>query len=619
MSPVRCHRRLGLSLGVTYCLLFGCGEAIPSSASPSSSPTSTASTKLEAPDAATASQWMKRARGLLAAPPSRGRSAEQRQVSRGEAPEDFVTAIVSLSRPARTARVSQGRGATVEEAIDGASRQLLLRAEPDELATGRLKLDIVLDWRTEARGSGAGGLLDRREEGYWLPKPGLLLLSEELLSRQVMDTGGRLRPDGLRSYLAEDGRSLPAELVEIDVSAPVEPMLSFPTVASFFEDAHGNAYELGRGNRQPEITPGALLAAAIAGGEYLLAHQLPDGLFGYNYDPRFDGYLGASNLLRQAGTCYSLFELFEATGDERFLAAGERALESLMRFSRGPRQEDADAGFEAIVSRGGRAKLGGSALALLALLKHHQVTENDRWWDQMALFARFLTFQQAPDGRFEHLYFLDKASRRPFESLYYPGEAVLALVRYSRIHPEGPRSSWFNAAERGAGWLMGVRDLGKTYDQLPHDHWLLMALDELHQTTGGKRLYYLHGRRIAQGILSMQRQDDSNPDWIGSYYTPPGSTSTATRSEALIAMHSIALRAKVDPGQYQIALEKAVAFQLRCQFTEENVLYLPRPDRSLGGFREGLTQWNVRIDYVQHNISSLLGLREILSTHDLTP
>ncbi|MCH9650525.1 MAG: hypothetical protein K0U98_19985 [Deltaproteobacteria bacterium] len=536
-----------------------------------------------------------------------------------ESPGDLVTVVLSLSRSARTARVTQGRGATVEEAVGVASRQLLALAEPEEISSGRLKLDVVLDWQREAPGFGDAGLLDRRQLGYWLAEPGLLLLSEELLSRQVMDTGGRLRPDSLRSYLAEDGRGVPPELVEIEASAPAKPEPNFPVVMSFFEDFQGGAYELVRGNRQPEITPDALLSAAIAGGEYLLRHQLPDGSFGYNYDPRFDGYLGASNLLRQAGTCYSLFELFEKTGDERFLVAGEGGLESLLRFARPPRPEDTEAGFEAIVSRGGRAKLGGTALALLALLKHYEVTEDDRWREKMDRLARFLTFQQAPDGRFEHLYFLGKAEGPPFESLYYPGEAVLALVRYSRIHPEGSQSSWFNAAERGAGWLMGVRDLGKTYDQLPHDHWLLMALDELHELTGGRRQYYLHGRRIALGILSTQRQEDPNPEWVGTYYAPPGSTSTATRSEALIAIHSITLRAEVDPGQYQIALEKAAAFQLRCQFNEENVLYLPRPDRSLGGFREGLAQWSVRIDYVQHNLSSLLGLREILLTHDLTP
>ena len=57
---------------------------------------------------------------------------------------------------------------------------------------------------------------------------------------------------------------------------------------------------------------------------------------------------------------------------------------------------------------------------------------------------------------------------------------------------------------------------------------------------------------------------------------------------------------------------RMAAFQRRCQLTPENALYLPRPDRALGGFRRSLTHWEVRIDYVQHNLSALLGLRSIL-------
>jgi hypothetical protein len=41
-------------------------------------------------------------------------------------------------------------------------------------------------------------------------------------------------------------------------------------------------------------------------------------------------------------------------------------------------------------------------------------------------------------------------------------------------------------------------------------------------------------------------------------------------------------------------------------------MYLPNPPRALGGFHTSLTDYEIRIDYVQHNISSLLGLYRAL-------
>ena len=54
------------------------------------------------------------------------------------------------------------------------------------------------------------------------------------------------------------------------------------------------------------------------------------------------------------------------------------------------------------------------------------------------------------------------------------------------------------------------------------------------------------------------------------------------------------------------------AFQMRTQVTPWSALYLPRPDLALGGFRRSLQNFEIRIDYVQHNVSALLGLRSIL-------
>lgn len=42
-------------------------------------------------------------------------------------------------------------------------------------------------------------------------------------------------------------------------------------------------------------------------------------------------------------------------------------------------------------------------------------------------------------------------------------------------------------------------------------------------------------------------------------------------------------------------------------------MYLRKPRRSLGGFTRSLTNFEVRIDYVQHNISALVLLHQLLT------
>jgi hypothetical protein len=60
------------------------------------------------------------------------------------------------------------------------------------------------------------------------------------------------------------------------------------------------------------------------------------------------------------------------------------------------------------------------------------------------------------------------------------------------------------------------------------------------------------------------------------------------------------------------AAKLGVIFQLKTQFTDDNVEGLADPQRTIGGFKHSLDSYTIRIDYVQHNICSILGLYSIL-------
>lgn len=517
-------------------------------------------------------------------------------------------AVLSLTRAGQAAAVSRGQGDSLREALAAAADGLAGGAGKAEIREGRLKVDLLVSRGAEESFDADGRAhLDRSLEGLWLGTSDLILLPEELLSRRLVSNKGELVWRRLRDYLAASGRQALTPAANPGGAGAPYYRLSFD---SFMEGDGGLPVQLYRGNdRSPDLSPPALLAAARRGGDYLLRHQHDDGSFDYSYEPKKDTYNDDYNLLRHAGSCYALVELFQATEDRRYLEASRRGLENLLtEHARPPKEEDAAAGFETIVSPDDEAKLGGTALTVLAIVQYQRASGDDGWAERAARLARFLLHQQEENGYFQSKYFYGEPDPKPFESIYYPGEAILALVR---LYGVDPRPQWLATARRGADWLIDGRDAGKSTKDLPHDHWLLIALDELYAVTGDER-YAAHAARIAAAIVGAQRKSSSQLDWIGSFYDPPRSTPTATRAEALVAMHRLAVRRGDDPSAYLEALLRMAAFQRRCQLTLESSLYLARPDLALGGFRRSLTNWEVRIDYVQHNLSALLGLRSIL-------
>jgi hypothetical protein len=362
----------------------------------------------------------------------------------------------------------------------------------------------------------------------------------------------------------------------------------------------------------PPATPVSLLAACREGGDYLVRHQHADGRFDYIYDAATDQVGSGYNILRHAGACYALAELYQATKDRRYLDASRRGIDALLETARPPRAEHRGAKFEAVASDG-EAKLGGSALAVLAILKWQEASGASPWTERARHLGSFLLFQQEANGRFRSTYLVEGGDERDFESRYYPGEAVLALARLARVDRD---PKWLRAAERGAAWIVDVRDAKAT--EPPPDQWLVMSLDELHRATG-KRTYADASLRIADAIVRAQRTEPEAGDLLGSFAPSARSTPASVRGEALVAACAVARRLKTSDAPYFAALERLWGFLRRCQITGEAAASLPRPAAASGGFRSSLEDWKVRIDFVQHAVSALLGYSALLSSPSPPP
>ncbi len=358
------------------------------------------------------------------------------------------------------------------------------------------------------------------------------------------------------------------------------------------------------------------LRSAQLGGDYLVRHTNTDGSFVYQYNPVTGKTSSSYNILRHAGTTYALLELYEATGKQKYLRAAERALVFLTdHVVECPGMSDA-----LCVEEDNEIKLGGNALAVLALSKYAALMRAlgapDAASEYVSLaqkLATFLTNVQTHNGEFSvHKITADTGARTDFESEYYPGEALFALARLYAVDGD---EQWIDAAHLGAHWLIEVRDKDVPTKDLIHDHWLLYALNELyaHQP---EDLYFTHAKRTAESILSTQHSGKTGDqrDWNGGFYNPPRSTPTATRAEGLGAAYYIFKRNGDDlyAAAARFAMESAAVFQIKTQFTGQKLRELNAARAGFGGFHESLDEYDIRIDYVQHNISALVALDRII-------
>ena len=361
--------------------------------------------------------------------------------------------------------------------------------------------------------------------------------------------------------------------------------------------------------RTPAVDMETLSRSFREAGDYIVRNTDKNGKFGYEYNPAANAYLKRYNILRHAGTVYALCELYSATKNGTLLSSAELALQFLKE------QIHPFKGSKVVLWRD-RVKLGGNALAILAFAEHAVVTGNNSNLPLMQDLARYIEHSQRDNGSFVSSRTYSTGEDSGFVSLYFPGEALLSLVR---LYELDRNKQWLDRAERGARYLIEQR-AQIPVSELVHDHWFLMALERLSRHRSNE-LYFNEAMRLANAFIGTQwnstTRKPEDPAWIGGFYNPPRSTPTAIRAEGLIAAYRLARRRNHARMMQSIlsSLSLAVRFQLQNQFNGSEVTF-PNPQRAQGGFSASREDPTIRIDYVQHNASSILGLYHILKKEE---
>jgi hypothetical protein len=549
-----------------------------------------------------------------------GRAVDDASLAQPRPTLVYATAWIA-GRPERRAR---GEGPTLAAALDDAARGLgptapHTRYKLDVLVADAPLLAVPEPLRAASLVPGRDGVSARSDgaRADLLPDD---LLAEGLYARPLEGAWAR----ALAGSDLELGADLPAirrrfaRLLGTTRAPPLRRTRWDQWVEAATDGAPPVAIDRGHAARTPETTPAALVAAARAGGDYLVRHLRSDGRFDYEYYPDADQSPpvdGSYSLARHAGTALFLADLARVTADRRFLDAATHAL-AWLTTQHPPGASGVAAPTERTIA------LGPTALALAAASAHARaaaaldvrVDDAQRAW--AASLARHIAAQQLPSGDFAHFYLLDKNMRdERARVLYSSGEAALALAVHARVAPDETLAP---AVDRAVAALVAHNDRTfATQFFFVEDHWTCIAADAawplVAPATRERAARYCEA--FAAFIArSQHRATDAlgrgDPDLVGAYgFTPllaPHPTPVGSRTEALLATRAMARRLGHDTRLVDASIADGLAFLLRHQLTDDSLYWAPSPEAARGGVLLSDIGRRVRIDFVQHAGAALL-------------
>lgn len=526
--------------------------------------------------------------------------------------------VISLYLPTRD---ENARGPHVRRLPDADVRvavDALLDALPDAgrtpevLGGGRWKVDRILDGRRPVppKGGYGGVALDPGIDGIELTHPDAgapywylpsWSAERQLKRRRIYSTA--LKDARAAGWSKSNTREATvsafrtrAYVEALGGGAPARPT------------QRGNA--VGRPSTVEEIRRSIAIAA-----DYLVRETDGRGKFTYRYNAYEDKNDGGYNMLRHAGTAYSMFQAYRLVGDEAIYEAAARAMDY---YRRRMKEDDERPGEWFILDGGGsrkRAKLGGAGLGLLAYVEMEKAKPGSSDYEAMLGLARHIEHMQQDDGSFESFYNWDGKERTTRKSTFYPGEATLALVR---LHQLTGDERWLDVAERAADYYVDKRwvALGlRIY--IPPDAWGIQALEELDRVRPNARRQK-YALAVSESIARHKLMDPevTPPDMVGGDLSGIGSLPLAANSgsygEALTAGARLEARRRPGETRHLGHAKTNLTMQLRNQFTEANDWFLPNPARAHGGFRFKPNDHEIGNDVVQHNISGLMGILQLM-------
>ena len=362
--------------------------------------------------------------------------------------------------------------------------------------------------------------------------------------------------------------------------------------------------------------------------KYLQKSVKENGMFEYriNMDPSIK-VKRKYNILRHAGAIYAMSQYLELyPQDYEMRSAIERAGKYLRDEAIEPvsgKENMLAVWSKPQVNNSGKplqAKLGGTGLGLVALLSIEKFHPGFTTMPDLQKLGRFIVYMQKEDGSFYSKYIPSEGGLQDrWKSIYYPGEAALGLLM---LYEKDKSEVWANSAYKTLEYLANSN---LNQENVQVDHWTLLATEKMLSVEG----FYLihpqidlllaHSARICEAIIDQQIISHPYPEFRGGFSKDGRITPSSIRLEGLLAATSVLTLQYRELSGIDRAIHRGMSFLLNAQIKDGKYAgAYPRALKKINKNSDDIRHFNrrvteIRIDYVQHTLSAMIGYLNFLN------
>ncbi|HEX4880277.1 MAG TPA: Mur ligase [Limnobacter sp.] len=431
------------------------------------------------------------------------------------------------------------------------------------------------------------------------------LLCEELLANAIVYPGpntehAQLNEANLKKYVKLKWGSKAA------LNTGKQQVVHVFNTHGFYSAQDGQVIELhaegtAHGTRHREaLTAEACMPLIHSASEYLARQVKDDGTFVYGQFPCFGQPVAGYNTLRHASSLYAMLEALEVTHSKALDEAILRALRLMVSKFIKVHRIGSNNRLAFLVDVGDEVKLGGNAVALLALCKYTQLKQDLTYMPLMKDLANGIAaMQNQSTGQFVHvLNYPSTTVKEQFRIIYYDGEAAFAMMR---MHELMPKLGCIRVVEKAFEYFL------KANHAKAHDHWLSYCVNELTRHKPKAEYFQFGIHNVKDHLDFVQHRITTFP----------------TLLELMMAAHHMiqrmqalpehrALLDQIDTRQFYNALHHRANYLLTGYFWPELSMFFHAPDSIEGSFFIRHHSFRVRIDDIEHYLSGLIAYRQAL-------
>lgn len=367
-------------------------------------------------------------------------------------------------------------------------------------------------------------------------------------------------------------------------------------------------------NTTSAIDNSALAEAVLLSAKYLESQVKENGQFVYRRMYSGDqkvrpGY----NFLRHSGTIYAMAQAQRIKKDlnllESMLSAGDYLKRSTIERLAGQPENILAVWSKSELTKSPQAtstKLGGAGLGLLALLSLEELKPGNTSLDTLRGLGEYIRFMQKTDGTYYSRYDpIEQSFDQDFTSLFYPGEAALALFTLYEFDPE---EKWF---ESGLSFLlhMAKQRLAEPSNYNIIDHWSLLATQKLLSQFSDKleqESYQLITDHALLNAKNIVFELSKIADRKSLDLSTGNVNSLGTQLEGLASVLPYLPLRPEDKEEYCKSIILGGKFLLDAQLKEGDTAgaFTKKPIWH-PEFKQGLYNAEIRIDNIQHSMSAI--------------